>query len=317
MKTTVTSILALFSASILMVSQFLFFNKSVETPKEVIKMIDEFFQSMPSLPRYMEAGYSPLGRSPVVDVLLADPLYMPKYAEVVADEIKNHSPQNNLFSLATSLLTAGGVPLEQLTKIEILKFRANMPDRFLEEFPPSIAKTLHGYWLSFMEIQQEVETILRVFSNEEKDWIKENYNRFFFGKQDSDADYDFFTTDSPYPLKFFELASRINLAKLADCARKLSIITDDFYQHKEEFTKIYLEEDFIWEENNLKFIISKKSHATHKENADFLLTLEDLTLSTPMPEEQKEFVPWRYTSTYKATISIMGRTSFKEVAFLV
>ena len=53
-------------------------------------------------------------------------------------------------------------------------------------------------------------------SHEEKAWIKENYNRFFFGKQDSDANYYFFTTDSPYPLKFFELASRIDLAKFAD-----------------------------------------------------------------------------------------------------
>lgn len=270
---TFTAIFVLFSASILMFSQFLFFNKSVETPKEVIKIVDTFFQSMPSLPRYMEAGYSPLGRSPVVDVLLADPLYMPKYAEVVAEEIKNNSSQNNLFLLGTSLLTAAGVPLEQLTKKEILKFSPNLPDRFLEAFPPSMAKKLHGYWLSFMEIQQEVETILRVLSNEEKVWIRENYNRFFFGKQDSDADYDFFTTDNPYPLKFFELASRIDLAKLADCARKLSIITDDFYQDREEFIKIYLEEDFIWEENHLKFIISKKSYSTHKENADFFIDL--------------------------------------------
>jgi hypothetical protein len=270
---TVTPIFALFSASILMVSQFLFFNKSVETPKEVMKMVDEFFQNMPSLPRYMEAGYSPLGRSPVVDVLLADPLYMPKYAEIVAEEIKNYSQENNLFSLGTALLTAGGVPLQQLTKKETLKFSTSIPDRFLEVFHSSIAKKLHDYWLSFMEIQQEAETALRALSNEEKAWIKENYNRFFFGKQDSDADYDFFTTDNPYPLKFFELASRIDLAKLADCARKLSIITDDFYQHREEFIKIYLEEDFVWEENDLKFIISTKTHAAHKENADFFIDL--------------------------------------------
>lgn len=267
----VVSIFALFSISVLMVSQLLFFNKSVETPKEVIKMVEEFFQSMPSLPRYMEAGYSPLGRSPVVDVLLADPLYMPKYAESVVEEIKIHSKQNSLFSLSTSLLTAGGIPLEQFTKKEILKFNTHVPDQFLEVFHPSIAKKLHSYWLSFMEIQLEVETILSVLSNEEKTWIKANYNSFFFGKQVNN--YDFFTSDNPYPLKFFELASRIDLAKLADCARKLSIITDDFYQSREEFRKIDLEEDFIWKENNLKFIISTKTHSTHKENADFFIDL--------------------------------------------
>ncbi len=266
-------IFPLFLASILLASQVLFFNKSVETSKEVTQMVEEFFYTMPSLPRYAEAGYSPLGRSPVVDVLLADPLYIPKYAEMVAEEIKKPSQFNSLFSLGTSLLTAGGVPLERFSKKEALKFNSNVPDRFLAVFPPSLARKIHSYWLLFMEIQLEVETALSVLSNDEKTWIKENCNRFFFEKQDSDADYDFFTTDNPYPLKFFELASRIDLAHLADCARKLSLIADDLSEYREEFIKLYLAEDFIWEENNLKFIISTKSRTTHKENADFFIDL--------------------------------------------
>lgn len=268
------SIVSFFALStVLMVSPFLFFNKSVENPKEVIKMVDDFFQNMSNLPLYVEADYSPLGRSPVVDVLLADPLYMPKYAEIVAEEIKNHSQHNSLFLLGTSLFNAGGIPSVQFSEKEILKFNTHVPDQFLEAFPLPVAKKLHGYWLSFMRIQQEVEVILSVLSNEEKAWIRENYNRFFFRKQDSDADYDFFTTDNPYPLKFFELASRIDLAKLTDCARKLSVITDDFYQYREEFNTVFLEEDFIWEENHLKFIISQKSHTTHQKSADFFIDL--------------------------------------------
>lgn len=261
----------LFSATALMVSQF--FNKPIENPKEAFKMVDGFFQSVPSLPRYMEGGYSPLGRSPVVDVLLADPLYMPKYAEIVAELIKNQSQHNPLFSLGTSLLTAGGIPTAQFNREEILKLSVNTPDRFLKTFPRASAEKLYSYWLSFMKIEREVDTILSVLSGEEKNWIKENYNRFFFEKQEGDAAYNFFTTDSPYPLIFFELAARIDLAKLSDCARKLSLITDDFYQFRKEFAEVFLEEDFIWEENNLKFIISQKSHTNHEENADFFIDL--------------------------------------------
>lgn len=271
---TILSFFALFSVTaVFMVSQFSFFNKSIETPKEVIKMVDTFFQHMPSLPRYVEGGYSPLGRSPVVDVLLADPLYMPKYAEIVTELIKNDSQSYHLFSLASSLFTAGGIPINQFSKDETLEFSTDVPDRFLQSFPSDLAKKIHRYWLSFMEIQQEVAMILGVLSDEDKTWIKENYNRFFFKEQEGDADYDFFTSDNPYPLKFFDLASRIDFAQLADCARKLSLISDDFYQSRDEFLNVLLKEDFIWEENNLKFVISQKSHTTHAENADFFIDL--------------------------------------------
>jgi HEAT repeats len=262
-----------FSSVFLVIFPFLPSNKPIENSTEVTQVIDSFIQNIPALPRYMEGGYSPLGRSPVVDVLLADPLYMPTYAELVTELIKNHSQHNHLFSLGTSLLTAGGIPTASFTKEEILKFRLEVPDQFLEVFPQPLAKKIYGYWLAFMHIHQEVETVLGVLSNDEKTWIRENYNGFFFGKQDIEADYDFFTTDNPYPLKFFELASRIDLAKLSDCARKLSVITDNFYQSREEFTNILLKKDFIWEENNLKFIISQKSHVEHQENADFFIDL--------------------------------------------
>lgn len=249
------------------------YNKPVETPKEITHVVDEFIKNIPPLPQYMEAGYSPLGRSPVVDVFLADPLYIPKYAEIVTALIKKYSKSNHLFPLATSLLTAAGVPLTPYDKANILQPPPNVPDSFLQVFPYPLAKKIYAYWLTFMHIHGEVEEIFSVLSKEEKTWIRENYNAFFFGKQDANAEYDFFTTESHYPLKFFELASRIDLAKLADCARKLSLIADDFYQSRDEFGKLHLDKDFLWEENNIKFVISQQSHTEHREKADFFIDL--------------------------------------------
>lgn len=173
------SFFVLLSSVLLMFFQFSTYNRSIETPTEVTRVLDSFIQNTPSLPRYVEGGYSPLGRSPVVDVLLADPLYMPKYAEIVTELIKTHSQQNQLFPLATSLLTAAGVPLSQFGKDDVLKFSSKIPERFQQSFPSSIAKKIYDYWLAFINIHQEVETILSVLSTEEKTWIKENYNSFF------------------------------------------------------------------------------------------------------------------------------------------
>lgn len=227
-------------------------------------MVDDFIQTVPSLPRYMEAGYSPLGRSPVVDTLLADPLYMPTYAETVASLIKKN---NQIFDLSASLLNAGGIPITPSPQ-QINPTTAPTP--FIEAFTPSIAIKLYGYWTEFLRIQKVVENTLSVLSEEEKTWIKQNYNRFFFEKQERNADFDFFTTDNPYPFKFFELASRIDLARLADCALDLTRIVDDLYLSKDEFS---LTQDFIWEVGSLKLIVSQKSRGELIENADFFIDL--------------------------------------------
>lgn len=255
-------LVTIFAFLFLVIFQFLSSNRHVENSREVIQMIDDFIQTIPSLPRYMEGGYSPLGRSPVVDTLLADPLYMPTYAESVIALIKEN---DQIATLTAALLHAGGIPLNPLDLKENLK---TPPSKFLEAFTSSTAQKLYSYWLKFMQIQRQAETTLSVLTLEEKAWIKQNYNRFFFGDQKNE--YDFFTSDNPYPLKFFELASRIDLSKLADCAIALSQIADDIYQNKDEFT---LEKDFIWEEGALKLIVSNKSHGEHTEDADFFIDL--------------------------------------------
>lgn len=258
------SLLVLSVATTLTVYQLSFFNKPIGSSQQVMSKIEGFMQGVPSLPRYMEGGYSPLGRSPIVDALLADPLYGPKYAQNVAEKIKS---ERKLYELTSSLFSAAAIPLSESKKLPISN---TPPEKFLIAFPTT-ANKLHSYWLSFLEIERDVEGILSPLSQEEKNWVKAHYEAFFFGENRND--YDFFTTDSVYPLRFFELASKIDLAKLSDCATRLCLIADDFIQSKETFAQIMLKDDFIWEENNLKFIVSQKSQTTQKENADFFIDL--------------------------------------------
>lgn len=83
-----------------MIFQVFPYNEPIKRPEEAIHLLDRFMQDVPSLPRYVEGGYSPLGRSPVVDTLLHDPLYMPTYAEIVTGSIKTHSTNQAFFPLA-------------------------------------------------------------------------------------------------------------------------------------------------------------------------------------------------------------------------
>lgn len=259
------SFLAFLSSAFLLWLQY-----KPETSEKRDNALNQFMKTVPTLPRYMEAGYSPLGRSPVVDTLLGDPLYMPTYAEIVSALIKKNTEKYDLFSLSTALLTAGGIPNTVINSSFPLPEK--VPEKFSEAFTQPIADKIYSYWLAFLQIHEEVENELKVLSPEDKKWIKENYNRFFFGKEDGD-NYEFFTSDNPYPFQFYNLASRINLNKLADAARKLSVITDDFYQFRNDFSEMHLKENFVWEEKGLKLIISQKNHTSHEENSDFFIDL--------------------------------------------
>ncbi|HXF29420.1 MAG TPA: HEAT repeat domain-containing protein, partial [Chlamydiales bacterium] len=147
------------------------------------------------------------------------------------------------------------------------------PERFIAAFGQEAGTQFYSYWMTFCAVHDEVQAHLSVLSEEEKGWLREHYDAFFFGEKPIENEYDFFTTDSKMPLKFFEMASRINLAALASSSRKLCLIADDLYRNRLKLTQKPLEQDFIWKENNLTFIISSKEHATHTQSADFFIDL--------------------------------------------
>lgn len=235
--------------------------------------LEIFVQNSPSLPRYVEASYSPLGRSATIDAILESPFYLPVFAEAISSKIKEESNHNHLSPILTICFRAGGLPID--AKIEFSHETLAIPDRFAEVFEQSTGQKIYQLWLAFIETYRESEKILSVLTHEEKEWIRENHEAFFFGFEKREGEYDFFTTDSQAPLKFFELASRLDLVKLTDCARKLAAIVDHIYQYRQEFSQIFLNEDFIWEQAGLKLIVSAKRHTDYTESADFFLNIGD------------------------------------------
>lgn len=247
----------LFAASL---TAYLFFNQPIESLTEVSQKVDRILHDAPSLPRYAEGGYSPLGRSPIVDFLLDNPLSGPSYAEDVTRVIKSN---DHVAALSAALFEKGGMPPAAPFEESNSK---PIPEAFKNAFTEEIGSKLHGYWTTFLSIRKEAESVLSVLSEEEKSWIRENHDKFFFGE--SDPKYDFFTSDSSYPLKFFELASKLDLAKLTQCAIELAGIADTF-----DPSGITLTDDFKWEEEGATLLISQRSGVSHEEGADFFIDL--------------------------------------------
>ncbi len=247
----------------------------VDPPTQAVKafeVVEQLVEEQHVLPRYVEAYYSPLGRSPVVDAVLGDPFYLPVYAQIVSEKIKATAPSNSLYQMTTACFMAGGMPLATELKFTPSLSSHALPESFLQAFGAQLGGQIYALWQAFIQISQEAKTVLAVLTPAEKEWLRQNYRAFFFGSQESET-FDFMTTDSVMPLKFFTLAARVDLIKLADCARKLALIVDEVYQRRAAFSALQLPQDFIWEEQGLKCLITGRHHTTYAESADFFLAL--------------------------------------------
>lgn len=239
-------------------------------PDSLPEEFEDFIKNQEPLPHYAEAFYSPLGRSPLVDAVLGTPFYFPVYAQLISKELKQAVQSRSLLKIASTSFRAAGIPIEEVSLL--LHRDCLVPEEFTQYFEPATANLLYQLWQSFVQVYQESERILSPLTTEEKMWISKNYATFFFGTQDH-SDYDFFTSSNPMPLKFFQMAARIDLAKLAECACKLACIVDYVYQNQVALACFRGNEDFEWTELGLKLHISNREQTTFDQNADFFIAL--------------------------------------------
>jgi len=240
------------------------------THPKPFQVLEQAIQKQESLPRYVEVGYSPLGRCPVVDAALQSPFSFPRYGEAVSNELRRQAATQSLYEILTTVETASGI---QSRKIEENFSVKSAPSSFIRTFGEEMGRLIYGYWRAFLQIEGEVEAILQVLSEDEKRFILQHYEAFFFGEKPVPDEYDFFTTASAMPLKFFELASRIDLVALLDAARKMSLIVDSMRLNREKFLRLQLTKNFSWNEAGKTLFITSDNHATFVESADFFIDI--------------------------------------------
>lgn len=233
------------------------------------KELDEWIAKKHPLLTYVDAFYSPLGRSPAVDAVLSDPYYLPSYARQISKAFHAQSQKISAYQIYTTMLKASGMALAFKEEDFIWIDPIDTPPLFTDCWGFEEGHTLYALWLTFKSLYREVEDLLTPLSFEDRQWIRQHYGSFFFGP---DGNYDFFTTDSPMPLRFFELASRIDLVKLAEVAQKTCLLIDYLYEFSSIF-KNALEKDFHWEEEGLSFDIWVRSHTLYRKAGDLTISL--------------------------------------------
>jgi len=217
----------------------------------------EFMDAGHSLPRYEEAYYSPLGRNAMVDAALGDPFWLPTYGRSVSDTF-NNTTQIYLYELFQSALIAGGFPVQDQAEFNALfgnsmdkgSELSEISERLRNEIGRQTVININAILSMFLMVNASVDETLSVLSDDEKQFVLENPDLFFFGHE-STSDYDFFTTESNHPMEIFRIAAKVDIAKLAH----LNFFLTTGYESILNCTELLDFENSIEFEHELFFII--------------------------------------------------------------
>ncbi len=207
-----------------------------------------------TLPRQSEAYYHPLGRHPVTDAVLGDPLYLPGYGREVSAALRAPAARGDLPGLIEAAQRGAALPLSRAD------YRAWLTESGLddEEIPGlekalelQDARSITRAWQLFLLARSIAERELAVFTIEERNWLRGAGEKLFFGEEPDDQ-YAYFTHDTAVALKLFRLAARVDLTELARAQRCLGLAVELIQQRRGSLTRV--QRGFVHEMNGLRLV---------------------------------------------------------------
>jgi hypothetical protein len=183
----------------------------------------QFLHEIHLLPRYQERYYHPIGRNPAVDAVLGDPVYFPTYAREVSRALRRAASAGKLEPVLAQSLLAGACPTHAGSAPE--PEPVSLPGA-AEVLGKDATEVIERAWGRFLAARRIAEEALAPLSPEERAWLREHREAYFFGEHGGD-EYAFFTTESSAPLKVFALAAKIDLVRLAAAGRALAVAADE------------------------------------------------------------------------------------------
>lgn len=171
------------------------------------------------LPRYAEQYYHPLGRLPVVDAMLGDVLWSPRFAEEASASLRSAGSvaetTDAVHRLASLPRRAG-----EVESIGIPGLQETIGDA-------AIVAVIERTWARFLAARRLAGEALSVVPDSERAWIRSNPGRWFFADEDR-ANYRFLTCDTTDHLRLFRTAAEVDRRRLAEAQRHLAVAIDDW-----------------------------------------------------------------------------------------
>ena len=228
-------------------------------PDPLVQLIAQDHQ----LPRYHERYYHPLGRNPVTDVLLGDPLYAPTYGRQVSQALRKAANEQKLAALMAAALRGGGVPIGAPPKAAALPI-PEIIDQLGEEASQPVLQA----WGCFLTARKMVIEALAPLTPDERQWLGEHPDAYFFGEE-SAKEMAFLTHDTTTHLKIFRLAAKVDLVKLAEADLLLATAVDHLRAGQESLSGF--SGRLVYEQDGLTLLVAGNSDDQHLIDVDFLI----------------------------------------------
>ncbi len=242
-----------------------------------------------TLPRYEESWYHVLGRSPVVDAVLSDPMYLPTYVRDVSAQLREEVAMEDANTGVLFSITCRGGGVASVPNA-IMGLGPAPRDVFMAALGEEGGQKLELVWGLFVHAHDRAETALSGLDEDDRNWLIAHPDAWFFGNPETDLstndaddaettlsvkkseEYNFFTIeDTSVQQHIFEMSTRVDFAQLAEATRELGLLSDIVRANADLFTNY--KGTFIYEDDatGLTMLLSGTDNDRHTESYDFIL----------------------------------------------
>ncbi|MHC5113422.1 MAG: HEAT repeat domain-containing protein [Planctomycetota bacterium] len=207
------------------------------------------------LPRYAEQYYHPLGRVPVVDALLAEPLAGPVFARDSAAALRRAADTGSIARVTRAVHHVGGMPSRADDRAGV---------RSIDDVLARVAAA-HGV----------AAEALAPVPESEREWMRAHPARWFVTEEDL-TNLRYLTCDTTDHLRIFASAAAVDLPALASVQVELAMIADELLRAAAEGALDDLDDAQLplrREAHGLVLVVAGRGNDVHDESVDVLIDL--------------------------------------------
>jgi HEAT repeat protein len=239
-----------------------------DPPSADVAPLRSFVDDVCPLPRYEERDYHPLGRSPVVDAVLADPAYIVTYARTASAAMRRASETGSSLAVLDAALRAGGAPISAGAPAARTSGGLGLP----ASWDAQSVRAVEAAWAHFLEARRLATHALAPMPESDREWFRTHSDSYFFGDESAETNL-FWTANVDHILRIFAKCARIDLVELAEAGRCLAAASDEIMHAREGLLKCALDKPFRVERDGAVLLISGPGSDRHTEDVEFLLDL--------------------------------------------
>lgn len=218
------------------------------------------------LPRYAEQYYHPLGRMPVVDAMLGDVLWSPRFAEEASTSLRASdtvgATVDAVHRLASLPRGAGAIRLVDVPGL----------DAVIED--ETVRAMIRETWSRYLAARALAEAALSVVPESERVWMRSNPGRWFFADEDR-ANYRFLTCDTTDHLRIFRTAAEVDRRRLAEAQRHLAAAIDVWQAGADRVVDVprFGTFEFVDPDTGATLLVADAGEQQHTEDHDLVIDL--------------------------------------------